>query len=56
MNLTMFHVVALKHHGDLLRGADQQRRARLAQQPKAQPPRPPVARSLSTSSTPCLTR
>lgn len=55
MNPVTFHLVALEHHRDLLREAEQQRRAHLAQQATARPPRQPAVVSLPTSSTPCPT-
>ena len=55
MNLTTFHLVALEHHGDLLREAEQQRRAHLAQQVSVMLPHKLVVVSLPASGTPCPT-
>lgn len=55
MNLVTFHQIALMHHQDLLRSAEQQRAAHLAQQGRPNSPTPPVVIQLPVIQTPCPT-
>lgn len=54
MNPLTLHFVALAHHQDLLRGAEQARRALLAR-PLPDRPTPPVIVQLPVSNVACLT-